>query len=330
MPKIYRFHQTGGPETLVLEEVPAREPGANEVLLRVEAIGINRAECAFRSGRYLERPKLPATLGYEAAGRILAVGAGVARLNVGDHVSVIPAFSMNDYGTYGEEVILPADAIVPCPRGLDSRACAGIWMQYLTAYGALVELGGLKAGEYVLITAASSSVGLAAIQIAVMLGARPIAVSRTAAKRQALLDAGAEHVLASSEQDLTQEVRAITGKAGVRIIFDPIAGPLVETLAKIAAPNAMIFVYGGLSAQPTPFPGGLAMLKGLTLRGYALFEITNHPERRKRAVEFVSQGIASGQLRPLIDETFEFAQMTQAHRYMEAGTQVGKIIVTVP
>ena len=214
MSRIVRFHETGGPEVLRIEELTIGQPGPREVKIKVQAIGLNRAELAFRAGRYLERPKLPSSLGYEAAGVITATGAAVTEFRPGDRVGVIPAFSMSDYSTYAEEILLPVSFVVPSPKGLDSTKCAAVWMQYLTAYGALVDVGGLKSNDVVIVTAASSSVGLAAIQIVQMCGGTPIAVTRTARKREALLRAGASHVVATQEQDVVAEVRRHTSNAG--------------------------------------------------------------------------------------------------------------------
>jgi NADPH:quinone reductase-like Zn-dependent oxidoreductase len=330
MTTVVRFHELGGPEVLRLENLDVPAPGMSEVKIRVEAIGLNRAELAFRAGRYLERPKLPSRLGYEASGTVISVGDSVHGFAAGQHVGVIPAFSQTDYGTYGEEILVPAHAVVPCPPDVSSVTFAAVWMQYLTAYGGLFEVGSLKAGEHVLITAASSSVGLASIELALAIGAIPIAATRTGAKREALHRAGAVHVVATQEQDLASEVRSITGGKGVRLVFDPVAGPFVETLAKATAPGGMIIIYGGLSGQATLFPGGLAMIKGLTMRGYTLFEITRVPARLSRATEFILDGIRSGKFVPVIDRTFHLQDVADAHRYMEASQQVGKIVVTVP
>jgi NADPH:quinone reductase-like Zn-dependent oxidoreductase len=330
MATVVRFHELGGPEVLRLEGLDVPPPGKSEVKIRVEAIGLNRAELAFRAGRYLERPKLPSRLGYEAAGTVISVGDSVDSFTPGQRVGVIPSFSLTDYGTYGEEIVVPAHAVVPCPSNISSETFAAVWMQYLTAYGGLIEVGSLQSGEHLLITAASSSVGLASIKLALATGATPIAVTRTSAKREALHQAGATHVVATQEQDLASEVRTITNGQGVRLVFDPIAGPFVETLAKATSPGGMLIIYGGLSAQPTPFPGGLAMLKGLTMRGYTLFEITRVPARLAKAKDLILDGIKSGKFVPAIDRTFHLHDIADAHRYMEAGEHVGKIVVTVP
>jgi NADPH:quinone reductase-like Zn-dependent oxidoreductase len=330
MTAVVRFHELGGPDVLRLEDLEVPPPGKSEVKIRVEAIGLNRAELAFRAGRYLERPKLPSRLGYEAAGTVISVGDSVNSFTPGQRVGVIPSFSLTDYGTYGEEIIVPMRAVVPCPSDVSSETFAAVWMQYLTAYGGLIEVGSLQSGEHVLITAASSSVGLASIKLALAIGATPIAATRTGAKREALRQAGAAHVIATQEQDLASEVRTITDGKGVRLVFDPIAGPFVETLAKATSPGGMLIIYGGLSAQPTPFPGGLAMLKGLTMRGYTLFEITGAPARLSKAKDLILDGIRSKKFVPIIDRIFHLRDIADAHRYMEAGEHVGKIVVTVP
>ncbi len=149
----------------------------------MKALGLNRAEAMFRNGLYLEDPILPARLGYEAAGTIDAVGAGVSEFKVGDAVSTVPGFSQNQYGVYGDSAIVPAAVVVKHPTNLSWDEAASIWMQYVTAYGAIIDIGKLKDGETLLIPAASSSVGLAAIQIANLVGATPVALTRS--QRQA-------------------------------------------------------------------------------------------------------------------------------------------------
>jgi NADPH:quinone reductase-like Zn-dependent oxidoreductase len=159
--RIVRFHSVGGPEVLRIEELEVPAPGPGEVRIQVMALGLNRAESMFREDHYLERPTLPARLGYEAAGTIESIGPDVEGLKVGDAVSTVPSFSQNQYGVYGELAVVPATAVVKHPPQLSWEQAAAVWMQYLTAYGALIDIGGLTSGDVVLIPAASSSVGLA-------------------------------------------------------------------------------------------------------------------------------------------------------------------------
>lgn len=330
MSQAIRFHETGGPEVLQYEEVDVGAPGEGEVRVKAEAIGLNRAEAMFRSGVYLEDPKPPTGLGCEGAGIIEAVGPGVSGVSERDEVSVIPAFSMNDYNFYAERAILPASAITPRPKGLNAVQASAVWMPYLTAYGALIELGELTQGEAILMPAASSSVGLAAIDIANSVGAISIAATRTTAKVDALKAAGAAHVIVTEEQDIVTEVKRITNDKGARIVFDPVAGPEVKTRVAAMAKGGTLFVYGALSGQSTPFPSVAGMNKALTMRGYTVFEVIGDEQRFARGKDYLTRGLESGDFKPTVARTFAFEEMVEAHKYMESNQQFGKIVVTVP
>ena len=329
MARIVRFDQTGGPEVLQIRDEIVPPPALGEIQIAVHALGLNRAEVMFRSGQYLEAPQLPARLGYEAAGTVAAIGEGVAGFAVGDAVSTIPAFSLNEHGVYGELVNVPATAVAKHPASLPWEVAAAVWMQYMTAYGALVDIAAARPGDFVLIPAASSSVGLAAIEIANLSGAIPIAVTRTNAKRESLLKAGAQHVIVTEEQDLVAEVNRITAGKGARIIFDPVGGPGLNQLAEAAAQDGIIFLYGALSTEPTPLPLLPVLGKRLTIRGYVLFELTTDPARLERGKRFILNGLEQGKLNPVIARTFTLDQIVEAHRYMESNQQIGKIVVTV-
>jgi NADPH:quinone reductase-like Zn-dependent oxidoreductase len=331
MPKIVRFYEFGDADVLKLEDQPLVEPSEGEVRLKVEAIGLNRAEVGFRAGRYLELPKtFPSTLGYEASGVIDAIGFGVSGFQIGDRVSTIPAFSMLNYGMYGESAIAPASAVTHYPVTLSPTEGTAIWMQYITAYGPLVEYGQVKAGDFVLITAASSSVGYSAIQIAKAARAVAIATTRSNAKKQMLLDKGADHVIVTNDEDLVSRVMEITNGHGVDLVFDAVAGSFLETLAAAAAPGATIFVYGALDENAaTPLPLFAALQKGLKIQGYTLFEITTNPVKLEHAKQYIYRGLESGKLVPILDRTFTLDQIVEAHRYMESNQQNGKITVTV-
>jgi NADPH:quinone reductase-like Zn-dependent oxidoreductase len=329
MARVVRFHETGGPEVLRIEDIEVPPPGANEVQIRIHALGLNRAESMFRNGQYVEEPRLPARLGYEAAGTVAAIGTGVKGFAIGDPVSTIPSFSLNDYGLYAELANAPVHAVTHHPASLSWVEASAIWMQYLTAYGALIDIAGLKSGETVVIPAASSSVGIAAIQIANSVGAVPVALTRGSAKRADLLKAGAAHVVVTDEQDLVEEVMQITGGNGARVVFDPVGGPTFAKLAKVTVRQGIVFLYGALSTEPTPLPLMEVLGKGLTIRGYLLMEITNDVARLQRGKEFVNAGLADGRLKPIIARTFPFDEIVEAHRYLESNEQFGKIVVTV-
>lgn len=329
MSRIIQFSTHGGPEVLTYKEVDVAEPTAGEVRIRVKALGLNRAESMWRTGEYIEEIKLPARLGYEAAGIVDAVGPGVTKFAVGDTVNTVPAFSQNQYGMYGELVLAPVSAVVPHPPSLTFEQASSVWMMFITVYGAFIEAAKLRAGDVVLIPAASSSVGLAAIQLANMVGATPIALTRTSAKRQQLLDTGAAFVIATEEQDMAAEVLRITNGAGARVVFDPVGGPSLGKLIKAMSVGGILLVYGALSEEPSELSYLDMLIKLPTIIGFTIWSTTGDPVRQKAAVEFILGGLASGALKPVIDRTFAFDEMVEAHRYLEANGQFGKIVVSV-
>lgn len=329
MAKIVRFYELGGPEVLKLEQAAVRPPGEGEVRLRVEATGLNRAEALFMRGYYFEQPKLPSRLGYEAAGVVEEVGPGVDRGWIGKRVATYPGFSMSQYGVLGDEAIVQATALGEYPAKLSAAEGASIWMQYLTAWGALVYLASVAKGDFVVLPAASSSVGLAAIQIVKDAGAVSIAATRTGRKKDELLELGADHVIATEEEDLPARVQEITGGKGARIIFDPVGGPYVETLAEASATGGILFIYGSLSMQPTPFPAVTSMRKGMTMRGYTLMEFRNQPEVMRTAHDYIVERLEDGRFTPKIAKTFPLEQTAAAYQYLESNQQVGKVVITV-
>jgi NADPH:quinone reductase-like Zn-dependent oxidoreductase len=329
MPKVVRFHQVGGPGNLVFDELPSWQPGPNEVKLHVEATGLNRAEALYMRGQYFEQPNLPSRIGYEASGTVEAVGSEVDPAWVGKRVATIPGYSQNQYGVLAEEAVVPADCIAEYPSNLNPAEGASIWMQFMTAWGALIHIGKVKEGDYVIIPAASSSVGIAAIQLTKDAGGIAIAATRTSEKKYELLALGADHVIATQEEDLPKRVEEITGGLGARIIFDPVAGPYVETLAQAGAQGGIIFIYGGLSMQPTPFPMMSAMRRGLWMRGYSLMEFRGNPDIRRTAVNYINDRLRDGRLKPKIAKTFAFAQARQAYEYLESNQQIGKVVITL-
>lgn len=324
-----RFHRIGGPEVLGIEPVEIRQPGPDEVSIRVKALGLNRAEVLLRTDRYIESPQFPSGLGLEATGVVEAVGSQVRGFAVGDAVSVLPPTSMKQEPTHAEYLVVAQSRLVKNPPGQAWTDAAATWMQYLTAYGALVQAAGLREGDFVVITAASSSVGLAAIQIARRMGAVPIAVTRTSAKREALLQAGAAEVIASEEENLRSRLFEITGKAGARVVFDPVGGPIFEPLTAAMAEGGILIEYGGLSPEPTPFPLFEVLSRSLVLRGYRVYEVLQDSARLREAADFIYTGLADGSLRPVIARTFAFDEIVEAYRYLESNQQFGKVVVTL-
>ena len=329
MSRTIKFAQAGGPEVLEFIEMEVPAPGPRDVRIRVKAIGINRADSMWRNNKYTEPAKFPAGLGYEAAGIVDAVGKDVAGFAAGDAVSTIPAFSLNKYFTYGEVILAPDHAVVKHPESLSFVEAASVWMMFITAYGALVFDAQVKAGDFVIIPAASSSVGLAAIQIANYAGATPIALTRTSEKKTRLHEAGAAHVIATQEQDMVAEVMRITSGHGARVAFDPVGGANFPKLIAALTNQGIAYVYGTLSEDGTPIPVLEMIRKMPTVKGYSIRLVAGDEARRKVAVEYVTRGLARGALKPVIDRIFKFDDMVEVHRYLEISGQFGKIVVSL-
>ncbi|GAA4549985.1 zinc-dependent alcohol dehydrogenase family protein [Pseudonocardia xishanensis] len=328
-----RFHTLGGPEVLRIEEVPVPRPGPGEVLVRVDAVGLNRAEVNFRRGTYLEDPRLPAGLGTEAAGEVLATGPGVTGWAAGDAVSVIPAFSQNDHPVYAEQAVVPASALVARPPGMDAVTGAAVWMPYVTVYGMVAEVVRARPGDRVVVTAAANSIGVAALQVLRLLGAVPVATLPDTTHREAVLAAGAAEVVVTGPHDvdspgLTDDLRAAFGGQGADLVLDAVGGPQVTRLVAACAPGASVIVHGGLSGLPTPLPGG--GYAAVWLRRYRVFEITGDPAALRRAIAFVRAGLETGALRPMIDRVFAFEDVAAAHAYLDSPDRApGKPVLRV-
>jgi NADPH:quinone reductase-like Zn-dependent oxidoreductase len=330
MSRTIKFAKAGGPEVLEFVETSVPNPGPAELRILVKAIGINRAESMWRKDDYIEPVKFPAGLGYEAAGIVDAVGQGVTGFQVGDAVSTIPSFSMNQYSTYGEVILLPEYAVVKHPKSLSFTEAASVWMMFVTPYGALIEDAKVTKGDFVIVSAASSSVGLAAIQLTRCAGATSIALTRTSEKRKRLLEAGAGHVIATDELDLTQEVMRITEGQGARVAFDPIGGPSFPKLISALSFQGIVYIYGLLAERAvTPLPVLEMIGKVVTVKAHNIWLTSGDETRRKAAVAFILKGLETGALRPVLDRTFKFDEMVEVHRYLEKNMQFGKIVVTL-
>src|SRR6266478_3275668 len=301
MSRSVRFHEFGGPEVLKMEDVVVPEPGT--------------------------KATLPAQLGVEAAGVIEAFGSDVDGLAVGERVAVIPGDLGRGY--YGEVALAPARTLVKIPPNQSWQDAAATWMAFGTAWAGLIDIARLSTGRTVLITAASSSAGLAAIQTARKVGANPVALTRTSAKATALLEAGAAHVIATEEQDLVTEVARLTGGKGAEVVFDVVGGPTFEKLAEATAIGGLLIAYGRFSPDVTPLPLAKVLWKDLTIRGFVLPTAVALDDKLAALKQFIGEGLASGALRPIIARTFPFDEIVAAHRYLQNGAQFGKVVVTV-
>jgi NADPH:quinone reductase-like Zn-dependent oxidoreductase len=339
--KMIRFHQTGRPDVLKVEDAPLRRPNAGEVLVRMQALGLSRIDVLWREGSYFEQPVFPAGIGYDAAGIVESVGSGVHGLKVGDRVSTLPAVSLLDYPAHGELAIYPENGLFVYPENLTAEQAASVNLGLFTAYFALVELARIEPDQFVIVTAASSSVGMAAIQLAKVLGAGCIAVTRSEEKRKLLLQTGADHVVVAGSDDVQEMVFEITDGQGAHVVYDGVAGPGLEELVWATRRLGVVIVYGYLGAMDaaTRLPLGACFLRGINLYpSFKVFDYTGNPKlgicgkpaAGERAKSFIAAGLASGVLKPAIDRVFDgLGEYTAAHRYLSANTRTGKVIVSL-
>jgi NADPH:quinone reductase-like Zn-dependent oxidoreductase len=336
---VYRFHQYGDPEVLQLEAIPLSEPRANEVLVRVQAMSLNRADLLWMANTYIETPQLPARIGYEIAGIVEAVGTDISAFQVGDRVSSIPAFSISDYANFGETAILPERGLMKTPALFAATQGASFAFSYFTGYFALLELGKLQPYQTVLITAGTSTTGLAAIAIAKKIGAKIIATTRTSKKREVLLAAGADAVIATEEEDLVSRVLELTQGKGADVIYDAVAGALSEKLAQAVKIQGHWIVYGALDVENLgSFPWWTAFTRTFHFHVYKVFDFTGNRQLGllgdeaafARAKALIAAGLADGSFPITIDREFTgLASLPDAMRYMASNQAAGKIVVNL-
>ena len=339
--KVIRFHKTGEPDVLRIEEIRRPKPKGNEALVRVQAIALSRKDLLWREGSYFEEPVFPAQIGCDAAGVVESVGPEVKKLKVGDHVSTLPAVSLLDYTAHGEFMIYPETALHVYPQNLTPVQATAVNAGLFTAYFALVELACLKRDQFVVITAASSSMGVAAIQLSKAVGAKSVAVTRSEAKRKGLLALGANQVVVAGGEDVQEAILELTGGLGAEVIYDAVGGPGLEELIWATKRFGHVIVYGQLGAmdQETPLPLGACFLRGLKLHasfrvfdftGYSRLGLLAKTKAVERAKKFSSDGLTRGLFLPKIDRVFlGLDQYVAAHRYMEMNSQIGKIVISL-
>lgn len=321
----------GGPEVLRLREVPDPEPGRGEVRVAVQATALNRADVLQRLGKYPPPGPKPAfeIPGLEFAGRVEKLGPEVAEWKVGDRVCGLLAG-----GGYAERVVTHERMLLPVPEGLRWAEAAALPEAYFTAWDALVERAGLRPGEVLLVHAAAGGVGVAALQLARMLGAGTLwATTRTPAKAERLRREGlADAVVAASEpQEIARQVGERSGGRGPDVILDFVGGPYLEANVALAAPGGRIVALSYLGGARGTLPLGALLFKrltlvGTTLRGRPIEEKMVLTQRFRREV---LPHVASGRVRPILDRVVRLEEIAEAHRLMEENRTFGKVAVRI-
>ena len=321
---VLRSH--GGPDVLQFEDVASPVIGEQDILVTVAATALNRADLLQRMGFYPNPfPSGPEIPGLEFAGTVAAIGEKVTAWSVGDRV-----MGITSGGAYAEQLAIHERQAMAVPSGMSLQDAAGIPEVFITAWDALVVQGGLTSGRWAMVHAGASGVGSAAIQICKAIGAR-IVVTCSGGKVDACRALGADVVVDYGSQDFVAEVAAATGGAGVDVILDVIGGDYVERNIASLAVKGHIIQVGVMAGKPVPFNVGLLLGKRASITGTVL---RARPLEEKIAISqrFASEMLplfATGQLKPVIDSVYAFANIASAHEYMATNGNVGKIVITV-
>ena len=324
--KAVQVRTPGGPEGLVVAELPVPEPGAGEILVRVAAAGVNRPDVLQRQGNYPPPAGAPDTLGLELAGTVVAAGPQAERFRIGDSVCALVAG-----GGYAEYCVAPEPQALPVPNGLSVIEAAGVPETFFTVWTNVFERGGLKQGETLLVHGGSSGIGTTAIQLARALGIRTFATAGSTEKRRACEDLGAARAINYREEAFDEVVKRETGGKGVDVVLDMVGGDYVQKNIDCLAPDGRLVFIAFLKGPKVQVNLMPMMLKRLVLTGSTLrARPVEEKGRIARALEqHVWPLIESGRVKPVIDSTFPLDSVVEAHRRMDSGEHIGKIVLTV-
>jgi NADPH2:quinone reductase len=316
-----RVHETGGPEQLRIEDVPDPTPGPGELLVDIEAIGVNFIEIYQRIGFYpVARPYIP---GAEAAGVVRSLGAGVTGFAIGDRI-----VTQRMRGAYAERGVTPADEAVRLPDDVTSKQGAAVWLQGLTAHYLSHSSYALKRGDSALVHAAAGGVGLLLCQIAKKLGAFVIGTASTPEKRQLARDAGADEAIDYTTQDFAAEVRRITNNVGVNVVYDSVGKTTVDKSLDSIAKRGMLVLFGQSSGAVPPFDPLILMRKGsLSLNRPTLNDYVATREALLARANELLGWVRSGEVKVRIGAEFKLEHAADAHIALAARATTGKVIL---
>lgn len=322
--KAIAITKPGGPEVLELREIARAEPKHGEILIRVEAAGVNRPDTIQRMGLYPPPPGAPDTPGLEVAGEVVATGPGVTLWKAGDRVCALLGG-----GGYAEYAAVHETHALPIPKGFSAIEAAALPETFFTVWTNVFERGALKADETFLVHGGTSGIGTTAIQLANCFGARVFATAGSAEKCAACLQLGAEAAFNYREQDFVKEIKVLTGGRGVDVILDMVGGPYIARNIQSAAPDGRIVSIAFLQGSTAEVNFMPIMLKRLTLTGSTLRPrgIEEKAALARALREKVWPLIEAGRIRPRIDATFPLAEAAKAHELMEKSTHIGKIVL---
>jgi NADPH2:quinone reductase len=323
MPRAIRFHENGGPEVLRLEDVPPEPLGPRQVRIRQGAIGVNYIDTYDRSGLY--PVALPSGLGREAAGVVIEVGRSVKTIHEGDRV----AYAGSAPGAYAEERVMDAARVVKVPDAVSDREAAALMLKGLTAWFLLRRCHRVRRGEPVLLHAAAGGVGLIALQWALALGARVIAVVGSDEKAKLVAAHGAAEVIVSAREDIAARVRALTKKRGVPVVYDGVGKDTFTASLDSLAPRGLMVSYGNASGAVPPFsPLELTRRGSLFLTRPTLFHYIAKSSELARGARELFEVVGSGKVKVRIGKSYPLAEAAQAHRDLESRNTTGSLVLT--
>ena len=316
-----RVHEPGGPEALRYEEVPVPQPGAGEALVRLEAVGVNFIDVYKRTGTY--RLPLPATLGEEGAGMVVAVGDGVREVREGDRVAWASVL-----GAYAEYALVRAERLVPLPAGVSAQQAAALMLQGMTAHYLVASTYPLREGDRCLVHAAAGGVGLLLVQLAKRRGAHVIGTAGSDEKARLAREAGADAVIVYTRQDFVEETRRLTGGRGVHVVYDSVGRTTFLPGLDVLVPRGTMVLFGQSSGPVAPLDPQVLNQKGslfLTRPSLGAY-VATRDELLWRAGELFDQ-VAGGALAVRIGAEFPLAEAAEAHRALEGRRTTGKVLL---
>jgi NADPH2:quinone reductase len=315
----------GPPESLTVEDVPSPVPGPGEAVISVKAASVNFPDVLIIENKYQVKPPLPFSPGSELAGIVKAVGDGVTGVKAGDRVMAITG-----YGAFAEEVKTEARRLLAIPAGMDFATAAAFGLTYATSEHALVDRGALQAGETLLVLGAAGGVGLAAIEIGKILGARVIACASTDDKLAVCRQHGADETINYATEDLRERIKALTGGAGPDVVYDPVGGAYTELALRSIAWRGRLLVVGFAAGEIPKIPLNLTLLKGCSIVGVFWGDFTRRePAHFAEAMARLGRWYAEGKLKPHISATFPLERAADALIMMAARKVTGKVVLSV-
>ncbi|WP_434417723.1 NADPH:quinone oxidoreductase family protein [Nannocystis pusilla] len=318
-----RVHELVGPSGLRVDEVPEPAPGPGEVLVEVRAAGVNFPDVLLSYGKYQFKPAPPFVPGGEAAGVVTAVGEGVTAVEIGDRVATTLV-----HGAFAEQIVVPAASVVKVPAGVGFEVAAATLLTYGTTWHALVDRADLKAGETLLVLGAAGGVGIAAVELGKLLGARVIAAASTAEKLAFCRAHGADEGIEYAREDLKERSKQLTGGEGVDVVYDAVGGPFAEPALRAIGWQGRYLVVGFAAGEIPKIPLNLVLLKGCQIVGvfWGAFAARD-PAKNHANAERIFAAVAAGQLRPHVDASLPFARAGEALARMERREVLGKLVL---